>query len=510
VVRALLAAVGSLVALAAGSGEAAPERSLRPTGVLVRVDRAHEQGAAAAIRRAGGELVSRRLLIWRVSGPDASRIAASLQARGLVRASEPDRVVARVTTSAPPDPLVGQEWWQTRVGADAEEAPGPGVPVTVVDSGLDVAHPEFAGRPGTVIMNAQTLVGERAFHGTAVASVVAAPVNGVGLAGVYPDAVLRIWDASPEASLRISDVIAGIEQAAALGPGIINLSLGGSRSRFEADAIADAYRRGSIVVAAAGNGRADGAEPTFPANLPHVLTVASSGPTDTVSSFSRPAPGMDVAAPGEQIPVALAGGFGTFSTLSGTSLAAPIVSGAAAWIWTRRPELGATQLFELVRRAARDIPPAGRDADTGFGLLDIPAALAAPAPAPDPLEPNESIEQVGPGGSLADAVPALTDPARTTAQLTARLDVVDDPRDIYRIWVPARGRTVVTVRSKREIRLKILEANLASRTTRSRTRLSLTVTNATSRGRYTYLNVFLPLDGTLEPAAYALTVSRRG
>ena len=78
-----------------------------------------------------------------------------------------------------------------------------------------------------------------------------------------------------------------------------------------------------------------------------------------------------------------------------------------------RPELDATQLFEVMRRSAVDIGAPGRDDAAGFGLLNVPAALAYPAPVADPFEPNDDIEFVRPGGALRQlAIPPLTMPSR--------------------------------------------------------------------------------------------------
>ena len=91
------------------------------------------------------------------------------------------------TVRSATDPLEPQEWWLAHVGADPAAAPGPGVPITIVDSGTDPTHPEFAGRPNTTFLNGQTTFGREEYHGTIVASIAAAPENGVGIVGVYPD-----------------------------------------------------------------------------------------------------------------------------------------------------------------------------------------------------------------------------------------------------------------------------------------------------------------------------------
>ena len=95
-----------------------------------------------------------------------------------------------------PDPLSADEWWRAAVGLADLTPPGPGIPVTVVDSGIDVAHPEFAGRPNTETLNPQEPAPVGGEHGTAVASLVGAPANGQGIVGVYPEAVLRSWDSA--------------------------------------------------------------------------------------------------------------------------------------------------------------------------------------------------------------------------------------------------------------------------------------------------------------------------
>ena len=109
--------------------------------------------------------------------------------------------------------LPGSQWWLGVIRAAKLTPPGPGKPVTVVDTGVDVYHAEFAGRPNTILLNPQTGTDlPDDFHGTAVSSLIAAP--GVGVLGIYPRVVLREWDASPGGHLMLSRIIAGIGAAA--------------------------------------------------------------------------------------------------------------------------------------------------------------------------------------------------------------------------------------------------------------------------------------------------------
>src|SRR5207237_6014129 len=186
--------------------------------------------------------------------------------------------------------------------ADAAAPPGAGKPVTVVDSGLDIAHPEFANRPFTTLLGPQNLLGEDEWHGTAVSSVLGAPANGLGIVGVYPQADLAVADASPAGTLLTGSEVAGIAAGARRGPGVVNLSLGSDAlDTVERDAVYAAVAHGTIVVAAAGNSRQDGNPLTYPAGLPHVLTVASTDQKNAVSSFSSSFRAVDLAAPGENI-----------------------------------------------------------------------------------------------------------------------------------------------------------------------------------------------------------------
>jgi subtilisin family serine protease len=349
----------------------------------------------------------------------------------------------------PPEPLIGSEWWLSHVGADRADPPGPGIPVTIVDSGIDTTNPDFAGRPDTTMLNDQTTLGGEEEHGTAVASVIGAPENGAGLMGVYPQAKLQSFDASPSPrGIFTAPAVEGIERAAASCPGVINLSFGGrDRDPRIEHAVLDAVHNGCVVVAAAGNERRFGSPAVYPAALPHVLTVGATDQSDAVARFSTASPSLDLAAPGVGIPVAVpstdvASGY---DTLDGTSFASPIVAGAAAWIWTVRPDLDASQVFDLLRMSARDVGPPGWDSDTGFGILDIPNALTMAAPPRDPSEPNDDVGEVQPGMLFANGEPALTDQGHVTATIDARVDRADDPHDVYRVWVPAHQRLVAHV-----------------------------------------------------------------
>jgi hypothetical protein len=432
---------------------------------LVELDHARAAAAVPALRRAGGDLISPALSLWRLPSWSAQRTLPPLLRRGLVRSVTPDLPLGTSPDTASGffsqfiDPLSPSEWWVTHVGADRWQTPGPGKPLTMIDSGVDLSHQEFTGRPDTIALNTQTFSGrEEELHGTATSSVAAAPANGVGIVGIYPQAKLQLWDASPNAELTVGEEIAGLSAATRRGPGVINLSIGGPyRIPVEERAIMAAFGAGSLIVAAAGNDRDKRSPPSYPASYSHVLTVGATQENDRATGFSNASPAMDLAAPGQDIPAAIPTIFDPsgYANVDGTSFSAPLVSGAAAAVWTARPTLTNTQLFEVMRRSARDVGKRGWDADTGYGILNLPAAAARKAPAPDPQEPNEDVYLVKPNGLTRLGHPSLTAPAHRSTTISAHLEKQEDPEDVYRVYLPAKGRLAVRVQPNANVSLEI-------------------------------------------------------
>ena len=215
------------------------------------------------------------------------------------------------------------------------------------------------------------------------------------------------------------------------------------------------------------------------------------------------------------MPIATALGKG-WRTADGTSFAAPLVSGASAWVWTARPTLDATQLFEIMRRSAVDIGPAGRDDAAGYGLLNVPAALAYPAPVLDPFEPNDDIDFVDPEGTYYNDIPSLTSVTKRVTTLQARIDRVEDPRDVYRVWLARNGRFTATLSANAGLDLalwrqgalgvnqRVIGNDRLARAIAPGTSERLTFTNK-GPGRFAYLAV-VPKTGVRE-ATYRLRIS---
>ena len=197
-------------------------------------------------------------------------------------------------------------------------------------------------------------------------------------------------------------------------------------------------------MAAAGNEFASGNAPQYPGSLPHVLTVSAVDADLQSSMFANANAAVDVAAPGESIVTAVPAAQdpdGTpdgYAAVDGTSFAAPMAAAAVAWVRAARPALTPDQAVQTVRISAKDIDREGYDANTGFGLLDIGAALAATPPPPDPAEPNEDIRWVD------ERARPLYRSGRGL-RVTALLDRYEDPRDVYRVVVPAGKRLSISV-----------------------------------------------------------------
>lgn len=483
-------------------------------------------GAGPALRRAGGVKLTNRLPIWRVPSRSALQVLPSLLRSNLVSEVAADQPLSTLAM-----PSEGGDWWLPAVGANPAAAPGPGKPLTIIDTGVDLAHEEFAGRPSTTALNAQSTAASNEEHGTAVASMAAAPLNTLGIVGAYPQANLFVWDASPSgAGITAGDVVLGLDAAIRQGAGVVNLSLGSQvRNPLLDRMVAVAQGAGILVVAAAGNSRELGSPLEYPASDPHVLTVGATDVNNQPAFFTSGSPHVDLAAPGDLVWAAVpTTATDKYAQVQGTSFASPIVAAAADLVWTARPTLDWTQLAEIMRASAQDLFTPGFDPFTGFGRLNIPAALTVAPVAPDPQEPNEDVTFVKPGGFLHHAAKPLTAVRRKSGNITARLDFGDDPRDVYRIWVPGkRSASVALQPSGGDVDLALWGPKTGSvlesgRTLRRDTRgiserngtkrERLTVKNTARKGAYYYVEAYVGTGGgnVARPVAgvsYKLAVS---
>jgi type VII secretion-associated serine protease mycosin len=322
--------------------------------------------------------------------PTVTKLRADSPAAAVELASQLDAqpgVVAAPTTrlrafeAVNPEPLAPSQWNLPMVGATDAWAfsQGAGVVVAVIDTGLDAAHPDLAGRvlPEIDLLPEVTPAPEQNGHGTRVASLIAGSLNGGGMAGVAPQAtILPISALDPAGYGDSSTVARAIIAAADAGARVINLSLGGpDKDPILDQACAYAFTKGAIVVAAGGNSYLNGNQVQYPAASPNVLAVASVDRTGTPSGFSNTGPHIDIAAPGEGILAALPGG--GYDEESGTSFAAPHVAAAVALVLAANPALTSAEAASVVQMtAADDASGNGRDDQLGQGIVRADRAVA--------------------------------------------------------------------------------------------------------------------------------------
>jgi len=258
---------------------------------------------------------------------------------------------------------------------------GEGVIIAILDTGIDIDHPKFAGKILPNSYNSYTdqiglsYVRDDHGHGTHVSGIAAASMEGDAfVCGVAPDAsILAIKTNIPGAgSLTVASWVRGLNYAVENGADVANMSFGGPYAYAIAqNAITNAVARGIIIVCAAGNDSANNA--SYPAAYPETMAVSALEPSGWISSFSNYGPQIDVAAPGRNIYAPKNGG--GYVNMSGTSMASPCVVGVAALIKSLHPDCTAEQFRDILRKTARKVGPAEWDEYYGYGLVNAYAAL---------------------------------------------------------------------------------------------------------------------------------------
>ncbi len=338
-------------------------RSLDPQA-LQRVVEEHDIDQA---RWVGGTGV----ILFRSRSRDAGAMVRALAGRPDVLYAEPDYVVHKL--AVPSDPMYGSLWGMTKISAPQAwdvTTGSPGTVVGVVDTGIDYDHPDLeanvwsAPRSFDVTIGGVTITcpaGSHGFnaitnacdpkddenHGTHVSGTIGAEANnGIGVAGVnWTTKVMGLKFLGSNGSGYTSDAIEAIDFAIQV-KGIFGKDAdvrvlsnswgGGGSSQALLDEINLADSRGMLFVAAAGNdGRSNDSRPSYPANYnaPNVLAVAATDSVDNMASWSNyGAITVDLAAPGVGIWSTVRTTSGSYASYSGTSMATPHVSGAAALI----------------------------------------------------------------------------------------------------------------------------------------------------------------------------------
>lgn len=253
-------------------------------------------------------------------------------------------------------------------------AKGDNVLVAVIDSGIDVAHPELSGAIAQSYDAVGTSMAPHA-HGTAMASLIAAHGKLLGAAPRARILAIRAFDpAGKSAEGTTFNILKSLNWAAANGARVINMSFAGPSDPAIGRSLAAARKKGIVLVAAAGNEGAKSA-PLYPAADVNVIAVSATDADDQLLEQSNRGNHIAVAAPGSQIMVAIPDG--GYEMSSGTSHAAAEVSGIIALMIERKPGLTPDQARGILLATAKDLGAPGRDPMFGAGLADAYAALMA-------------------------------------------------------------------------------------------------------------------------------------
>jgi subtilisin family serine protease len=396
-------------------------------------------------------------LIQLPAGDSLAQAAADLTGARGVEWAEPNYTISLDLVPDDPGYLARQQPYLARIAAEAAWDLTEGRPETIIgvlDTGVQMDHEDLVGaiwtNPGESPDNGIDDDGNGFVddvhgwdfaandndpsddygHGTHVAGIAAARIgNGIGIAGIAGRATIMPVDVFQGGIGTYEALIRAIVYATDNGARVINMSLGASSySRGEEAAVDYAYEHGVVVVAAAGNsGREEG---HYPAAHVHAIAVASTTVDDHLSSFSTRGDFVDVAAPGSSIYSTYLGN--SYQYLSGTSMAAPHVSGLAALILSRNPDLTPDQVQAIIESTTDDLEPVGRDIYFGAGRINMGRALAAtaeggappPTPTPGPgldidlpgcteLLNNGGFEAGLVGWETSGAVEVVSNPAST-------------------------------------------------------------------------------------------------
>jgi subtilisin len=269
---------------------------------------------------------------------------------------------------------------------------GTGIDVAVLDTGVDVSHPDLVGQVAECkdFTNSRLPVLDKKCqdqngHGTHVAGIIAADSGSdhLGIYGVAPQAKIFAYKVCDiKGSCYADDIATAIRLAADDGAEVINMSLGTSDDvSLIRDAVSYASSKGSLLVAAAGNSGPQNVGMDYPAAYSSVIGVGALDQTLNVTDWSSRGINLttppdvindgdiEFAAPGNHIESTWNNG--GYAILSGTSMASPFIAGLAAKYWVADDANPAQATRDLLHAMAKDIPPVGYDNASGFGLPQV-------------------------------------------------------------------------------------------------------------------------------------------
>jgi subtilisin family serine protease len=383
----VFASVILIGALIFGLFTLAKAQNFKERKIVVFKDGVDEKVKEALLSSVGAEKIKDLRLVNGKAVWVSKKGEAELLKSGKVLRIDPDVEVYALENvrikGVKPQPSQTITWNIDRVDAEISWAISTGDPVKVgvIDTGIDLKHPDLQAniKGGYNAINPLKSPNDDNGHGTHVAGIIAALNNSIGVVGVGPNIdlyAIKVLNAS--GSGYLSDVIEGLDWAVANGMQVVNMSLGTSQDvQSFHDAIVRAYNAGVTIVAAAGN---SGGAVSYPAAYTEVIAVSATDQNNQIASFSSRGPEVDLAAPGVNIYSTYKGQ--NYATLSGTSMAAPHVTGAAALIIdTKKCDLNLdgvctpSEVQQRLEQTAIDLGDPGKDPLYGSGLVNVYRAL---------------------------------------------------------------------------------------------------------------------------------------
>jgi hypothetical protein len=289
-------------------------------------------------------------------------------------------------------------------------AHGANVTIAVIDSGIDLKHPELAG----AISDSFDALGSKEgphVHGTGIAGVIVAHARLMGSAPAAKIVAIRAFATAQSGAESTSFVVLrALDYAASHGAQIVNMSFAGPKDALIERGIAAAASKGIVMVAAAGNAGPK-SPPLYPAANPNVIAVSATDAHDKLFAASNRGSHIAIAAPG--VDIFLPAPDEKYQMTSGTSFSAAYISGLVALMLERNPALKPDEMRATLMKTARDLGSPGRDDLFGAGEADAFAAVSAIASAPvatvsdRPAAKNADRDDVSVTRALSQTAPAM-------------------------------------------------------------------------------------------------------
>lgn len=413
----VFAAVAAALTAVSGSSMGAPKDEYAPHRVIIEARSGLSDSALDNVLSAHGgkrrKLGQSRLYVVDLpASASETAVVAALAHRPELKFAELDRVVHASATVN--DPYFGSEWHLTKIGAPTawDTSQGAGVTIAILDSGVDVNHPDLVARlvPGYNIYSDNSDLTDVCGHGTAVAGVAAASSNNAtGVAGVagaaslMPIRVAYADSTTGGCTAYYSTIASGLTYAADHGARVANISYGGVAGSSTIMSAANYMKsKGGLVFVSAGNNNID-ENITSDGSM---IAVSATDTNDAKASFSSWGSFVTLSAPG--VSIVTTDNSGGYSTWQGTSFSSPLTAGVAALLMSARPDLSGAQVQSLLYSTAVDLGAAGLDPVFGYGRVNAAAAVQAAvrfvAP-PDTTPPSAALAAPLAGSTVSGLVP---------------------------------------------------------------------------------------------------------